>query len=178
MASFKLHFIERQTMCEPQYTVELAKDVHTFSAAHFITFNGNICESLHGHNYRVRCEVTGNLDENAYVIDFIALRDRLTAITRSLDHRVLLPTQHTSIKVASNSREITATFEDKRWVFPKEDCVLLPISNTTAELLARYIGQQLLQDRANLFHSGIRSIKVMVDENQGQWGAVALSIDP
>ena len=36
-----------------------------------------------------------------------------------------------------------ATFENRRWVFPREDCVLLPIENTTAELIAFWIGGQL-----------------------------------
>ena len=63
------------------YHVRLIKEHLIFSAAHFITFNGNICERLHGHNYRVFAEVYGSLDENHYVIDFIALRDTLKEIT-------------------------------------------------------------------------------------------------
>ena len=53
------------------YHVRLTKEHLIFSAAHFITFNGNICERLHGHNYRVFAEIYGPLDENQYVIDFI-----------------------------------------------------------------------------------------------------------
>ena len=73
------------------YHVRLTKEHLIFSAAHFITFNGNICERLHGHNYRVFAEVYGPLDENQYVIDFIALRDTLKEITTELDHHMLLP---------------------------------------------------------------------------------------
>ncbi len=58
------------------FRVELQKEQLVFSAAHFITFAGDICECLHGHNYGVRAEVVGPLDENRYVIDFIAFRDR------------------------------------------------------------------------------------------------------
>jgi 6-pyruvoyltetrahydropterin/6-carboxytetrahydropterin synthase len=152
------------------FEVILDKESLTFSAAHFITFNGNICESLHGHNYRVICRVMGELDENGYVIDFIALRDRLTRVVQSLDHHVLLPTQHPTIKVKQQDREVIATFENKRWIFPVEDCVLLPISNTTAELLAQYIGQQLLQEKRELFGANISKLELRVDENQGQWG--------
>ncbi|MCA9020156.1 MAG: 6-carboxytetrahydropterin synthase, partial [Planctomycetaceae bacterium] len=60
-----------------RYQVRVTKDHLVFSAAHFITFNGNICERLHGHNWRVAAELTGPLDENGYVFDFIALRDQL-----------------------------------------------------------------------------------------------------
>lgn len=163
-------------MSKPKYSVELAKETHTFSAAHFITFNGNICESLHGHNYRVKCEVGGDLDENGYVIDFIALRDRLTEIIAQLDHRVLLPTQHAMIQVTSSEKEVVAKFENKRWIFPVEDCVLLPIANTTAELLAWHIGQKLIRESKSLFPDQIQTITIMVDENHGQWAKVMLNL--
>jgi len=83
-----------------QFRVSLEKDNLVFSAAHFITFNGDVCESLHGHNYRVKCEVVGPLDENGYVVDFIALRDALSEIVGILDHHVVLPTEHPLIKVS------------------------------------------------------------------------------
>ena len=86
----------QETMSE-KFSVLLEKEQLIFSAAHFITFAGNICESIHGHNYRVRCEVTGELDENGYVVDFIALRDALETIVRQLDHKVLLATQSSRI---------------------------------------------------------------------------------
>lgn len=151
------------------YCVRLEKEYLVFSAAHFITFNGNICERLHGHNYRVRAEVQGPLDENHYVIDFIALRDALKAICDELDHHVLLPTEHPQIRVESDEREVVATFEDRRWVFPRGDCILLPVANTTAERLAQYIGQRLLDDLFQRSETRPDLLRVGVDENFGQW---------
>ena len=74
-----------------------------FSAAHFITFAGNICERLHGHNYKVAAEVHGPLDENHYVVDFIAVRDALRGIVEELDHHTLLPTVHPQIKISAGA---------------------------------------------------------------------------
>ena len=150
------------------YRVRLAKDELVFSAGHFITLAGGQCERLHGHNYRVAAEVAGPLDENHYVVDFIALRDALRSIVTELDHHVLLPTEHPLIRVVSDSSEVTATFADRRWVFPRCDCVLLPVANTTAELLARHIGLRLkdeIQDRTGARLSGVR---IEVDECFGQ----------
>src|SRR3990167_9038998 len=113
-----------------QFWVKLCKENLVFSAAHFITFNRNVCERLHGHNYRVAAYVHGPLDENHYVVDFIALRDALRKILLELDHHMLLPTNHESIRVVPDAREVTVEFEDRRWVFPRGDCVLLPIPNT------------------------------------------------
>src|SRR5688572_20217067 len=154
----------------PSYCVRLEKEHHVFSAAHFITFNWDVCERLHGHNYRVAAEIEGPLDENQYVIDFIAVRDELKAIIDELDHRVLLPTDHPQIRVIADEREVTATFGDRRWIFPRGDCVLLPVANTTAELLARNIGQRLLTALERRTGARPQLLRIAVDENFGQWG--------
>jgi 6-pyruvoyltetrahydropterin/6-carboxytetrahydropterin synthase len=155
-----------------QFAVRLAKEQHVFSAAHFITFAGNVCERLHGHNYRVNVEVFGPLDENHYVVDFIALRDAVAAITQQLDHRMLLPTQHPLIRVTTSGQEVEAVFlpDGRRWIFPLGDCLLLPLANTTAELLAQHIGQQLQAALAARLGQRIGRLRVEVDENHGQWG--------
>ena len=155
---------------EASYRVLLQKEQLVFSAAHFITFAGNICERLHGHNYGVRAEVQGPLDENQYVIDFIAFRDALDEIVKRLDHHMLLATEHATIKVDAGDEEVLVTFENKRWVFPREDCILLPIVNTTAEQLAWWIATEVKQGLKPKVGDAISSLEVSVDENNGQWG--------
>lgn len=152
------------------FRVRLAKDHFTFSAAHFITYDGNVCEPLHGHNYRVAAEIAGPLDENQYVVDFIAVRDALVAITRRLDHQVLLPASHPLIEVRQEGEEVTARFEKRRWVFPASDCQVLPVANTTAEMLAKYIGDELLAVLADQHGFRPASLAVTVDECEGQIG--------
>ena len=151
------------------WKVRVTKDHLVFSAAHFITFKGNICERLHGHNWRTAVELTGPLDRNSYVFDFIALRDTLQEIINELDHHVLLPTKHPTIKVNESEREVEVTFEDRRWVFPREDCVLLPVENTTAELIARWIGERLRPTVENHDEADVSMIQIEVEENFGQW---------
>ena len=158
------------TISSSSYRVLLQKEQLVFSAAHFITFAGDICECLHGHNYGVKAEVCGALDENQYVIDFIAFRDTLAEIVRHLDHHVLLATEHPLIRVDAGDREVVATFGEKRWVFPREDCMLLPIANTTAEKIAWWIAQELQQTLKPKVGTGIDWLEVSVDENHGQWG--------
>ncbi len=152
------------------YTVDLEKQDLIFSAAHFITFGDNICESLHGHNYRIRCVVTGELNEHQFVVDFVALQQALKNISKSLDHRMLLARDHPTIKVQQGEAEIEVQFEDRRWVFPLDNCVVLPIGNTTAEQLAAYIGQKVIESDC-LAAADVETLEVFVDENEGQWGA-------
>ena len=161
-------------MPREQYRVRVTKDHLVFSAAHFITFNGNICERLHGHNWRTAVEVAGPLDENEYVFDFIALRDELQSIVNELDHRVLLPTGHRQIRITETDREVEAVFEDRRWVFPREDCKLLPVPNTTAEAIARWIGGRLLEKLAQRSQHKLDWLQVEVEENFGQWAICRL----
>lgn len=157
-------------MPNESYFVRVRKTELVFSAAHFITFNGNICERLHGHNYRVTAEVFGPLDENQYVVDFIALRDELKALVLELDHHVLLPLNHPTIRVTADDKSVTAVFEERRWVFPSGDCVLLPLAQTTAELLARHIGQKLLEKLATRTGRRPEGLRIAVDECEGQEG--------
>ena len=159
-----------------QYHVKLEKESLIFSAAHFITFADNVCERIHGHNYRVCAEVFGQLDHNQYVVDFIALRDTLLEITSELDHHVLLPDSHPTIKVESSGNEVLVTFEDRRWVFPKDDCVILPVVNTTAELLAQFIGTELLKRFDSKGITKPEKLTIGVDENEGQWGICELDL--
>lgn len=156
------------------YRVDVTKQQFIFSAAHFITFAGDICERLHGHNYKVRATVEGPLDVNRYVVDFIALRDAVLAETSALDHHMILPDSHAEIKVASDERETTVTFRDRRWIFPNEDCVVLPVVNTTAEELAKVIAERVIARTREQFGDKIDFIEVAVDENEGQWGVCRL----
>ncbi len=160
-----------------RFHVRMSKDYLVFSAAHFITYDGDVCEPLHGHNYRVAAEVYGPLDENHYVVDFIALRDQLKKIADALDHRVLLPTAHALIRVVATEREVEATFRDRRWVFPRTDCVLLPLANTTTELLAQYIARQLAESLRARPGRPIEKLCVEVDDCFGHVAVCELDAD-
>lgn len=159
------------------YRVRIEKERLVFSAAHFITYDGDTCEPLHGHNYHVAAEVSGPLDDNHYVIDFIALRDELQAIVDVLDHRMLLPTEHPAIRVAPGDRDVEVTHGERRWTFPRQDCVLLPVANTTAELLARHIGRTLCERLQVRLGRAPQRVQVAVDECDGQWGVCELHAD-
>ena len=158
----------------PTFRVLLQKEQLVFSSAHFITFAGDICECVHGHNYGVRAEVEGQLDENRYVIDFIAFRDSLAGLVKQLDHHMLLPTRHAMIHVEEQNDEVTVRFRQKRWVFPREDCMLLPIVNTTAEEIAWWIATQLRDKLFPQIGNRLTMLEVGIDENHGQWGSCRL----
>lgn len=155
-------------MASERYVVRVTKDHLVFCSGHFISYAGHQCERLHGHNYRATVEVEGPLDENFYVFDFIALKQRTKEITDELDHHMLLATANPVIKVEEQSGRVRVTYRDREWIIPREDCVLLPIENTTAELIARYIAGRLADALRTRHNFSPIVLRVEVEENVGQ----------
>ncbi|MGH7359248.1 MAG: 6-carboxytetrahydropterin synthase, partial [Candidatus Rokuibacteriota bacterium] len=81
--------------------------------------------------------------------------------------RMLLPTKSALIEVTQSGDEVQATYREKRYVFPLSDVVLLPIPNTTAEMLARWIVQELRRSLGAALTLAT-AIEVEVDESSGQ----------
>jgi 6-pyruvoyltetrahydropterin/6-carboxytetrahydropterin synthase len=159
------------------FKVKVTKDHFVFCSGHFISYEGDKCERLHGHNYRVTVEVEGKLDENHYVFDFIALKKRLKPIIDDLDHYMMLPTKNPLILVEERGTSVRVRYRDREWIFPRGDCVLLPIENTTAELLARYIAERLRSDLLKHHSFAPEVLRVEVEENVGQAAACELRVD-
>ena len=152
------------------HAVRMRKAVHVFSAGHFITLSDELCEPIHGHNWTVAAEIDGSVDAHGMVVDFLLLRDRLSAIVAELDHRMLLPAENPLIVIESAGVEVTARFGGRRWVFPADECSILPMVNTTAELLAGWIGQRLLAVLAAEGKPLAGRVRIEVDECLGQAG--------
>lgn len=151
-----------------RFKVRVSKDYLVFCSGHFISYEGDKCERLHGHNYRAAVEVEGPLDVNRYVFDFIALKRLTREITDELDHRMMLATNNSHIVVEQGPRSVHVRYREREWLFPREDCVLLPIENTTAELLARYIAQRVLDALERRYQFVPTLLRVEVEESFGQ----------
>jgi 6-pyruvoyltetrahydropterin/6-carboxytetrahydropterin synthase len=62
----------------------------SFAAAHFLSHYQGKCESLHGHNYRVRVYVKGKqLDAGGMLVDFSTLKAALAQVLEHFDHHLL-----------------------------------------------------------------------------------------
>ncbi|MFI5235289.1 MAG: 6-pyruvoyl trahydropterin synthase family protein [Gemmatimonadales bacterium] len=152
------------------FRVDVKKDYLSFSSAHFITFRGHKCEALHGHNYRVGVAVEGALDAEAlFVLDFAVLKDVAKPMVDAIDHRVLLPGRNPKLTIREEGDRLHVTvFDEARYVFPARDVAVLPISNTTAEMLAEYFAAEVRSafDRQGITH--LTLIEIEVEESPGQ----------
>ena len=155
-------------MGEQRYRVRVAKEYLSFSAAHFISLAGSRCERLHGHNYRVAVEVEADLTEDGLVIDFALLKRIVRRITDELDHRVLLPAAGEQTSITDEDPLVLVQVKDRQWAFPGADCVFLPISSTTAELLANWMANRLQAELREQAGTMPKIIRLEVEESPGQ----------
>jgi len=153
-----------------EYRVSVTKDYLVFASAHFITFAGHRCEGLHGHNYRVRVAIEGGLNEEAwFVFDFVELKRIMKRLCDEIDHLVLLPLESDRVKVAEDGDTVRVSVDGKpRYVFPRRDCALLPIPNTTVEMLARLLTTRLRTELESGGATALTAIEMEVEENFGQ----------
>ncbi|MBV8202881.1 MAG: 6-carboxytetrahydropterin synthase QueD [Acidobacteria bacterium] len=99
----------------------------SFAAAHAIRGHTGGCENLHGHNYRVRVHLRARrLDALGMVLDFAELKAIMQEVLGPFDHRVL--------------NEVPP-FDER---------------NTTAELLAQYVYDEVSRRMRRMLAGGSR----------------------
>lgn len=152
----------------PSFKVRVAKDYTVFCAGHFITYEGDKCEPLHGHNYRAAASIEGELTEHAYVYNFVNLKKLLRSVCDQLDHRVLLPQRNSRLTVSDEVTNVVVRYREKMYSFPREDVLPLPVSNTTAEMLAQWIGEPITCTLREQGITGLTALEVEVEGNFGQ----------
>ncbi len=144
-----------------EFKVAITKQDLVFAAAHFITFAGHRCETLHGHNYRAGVIVEGGLEHDSwFVLDFSAVKKLMRRLTDELDHRVLLPRDNPKLTISEENGSVRV--------------VILPIPNTTVEMLSQYLAGRV---RAELGSLHLKAIEVEVEENFGQSASYRETLD-
>lgn len=136
-----------------------------FSACHFIPRHEK-CSRLHGHSYIVRLRLEGDIGAEGMIMDFVVLKKALKAMIDELDHRTLLPTLSQDVKLEVTEESVEAVSCGKRYVFPREDVVLLDVPNTTAEEMSKMMTLRLVSDIE--FPDNVKSVSVGLDEERGQ----------
>jgi len=157
-----------------KHAIRFEHDALHFSASHFITFGTpEKVEALHGHNFRIKAEVSGPLNRREYVVDFLIAFEALKKICETMSHKVLLPRDHPYITIKKGDDSVHVSMPPLQWAFPAEDTLTLPVRNTTTESLAEYIAglfRELLEQESAfelpLSHYGIT---IELEESPGMW---------
>ena len=134
-----------------------------FSSAHILPEHKK-CGVLHGHTYVIHANFYGEKTNQDFVVDFSIVKKILKQIAEKLDHKILISKKSKYVKI--ENKEVIIDYLGKKYVFPKEDCLLLPIDSSTVENLAEYILDELL--KKNSLSQNIKRIEIGVDEGYGQ----------
>jgi dihydroneopterin triphosphate aldolase (PTPS-III) / 6-pyruvoyltetrahydropterin synthase len=171
-----------------QHILFQSKEDFKFHAAHFVAFEG-YRERLHGHNYKVGVRLLGRRQvyHDGYVVDFGDIKRATRAVCKQLNEHFLCPmlsdvltiSQTTTKTGDQNNDSVVILCQDgSQFVFPKQDCAMLPIVHATAEELAVYLWSRILEglDASYLTERGIHTMEVIVAEAVGQEAVFRLEI--
>lgn len=158
-------------------SLHLHKENFKFSAAHFLIFDKDRAERLHGHNYQVRVDLQMVPKHSSfalgYTLDFHWVKKVIKGLVDSWDERVLLPAKNSEVKTAREGRSLRVVFRDRLYVFPHEEVLLLPIQNTSVEELSGLFAQLLSRE---LVGKGVSGLRVLITETRGQGAAATLRL--
>jgi len=158
--------------------MQLAKEDFKFSAAHFTVFDRRRAELLHGHNYRVRVELSGaSLDEDGFLVDLDRVKTCVRAACHDLDELTLVPGESPYVTVDEDGDRVTIGFADRRYELPREDVRVLPLRNVTIEALAEHLWRELRTGLGPGPFDRIDRLEVVVEETDGQRCAYAARLD-
>ena len=150
----------------PHYRITLAKEDFHFSSAHFTIFGPDKGELLHGHNYRVEVEVWGEeIGELGLLVDFDKLKQEIRQACGRLDSRTLVPARSPHLTWQRHGDTVEIRFGARAYQLPATDVVFLPCVNTTVELLAQVLWDEL---SPGLEGSRVQILGVTVEETAGQ----------
>jgi len=160
------------------YSVSVSKDYLTFSAAHFLTIPSHKCEFLHGHNYVVTVTAEAAMDRTTgFVVDFAVVKRLLRPMIDALDHRVLVPTENPQVALRAEGELTAVEYRgSRRFLFPTAHVAQVPVSDTTAELLAEYLCHAVVDGLAGEVQN-LRRVGVDVEESPGQSGRFEFVIE-
>jgi 6-pyruvoyltetrahydropterin/6-carboxytetrahydropterin synthase len=160
-----------------RWSIFIEKDYLKFSAAHFLIFPDGTAERLHGHNYKVTVTLETELDKHGLVVNFKEIKPMVRRLCDELDEHLLIPGKHPVLRateVADGQMEIR--YLERRYLIPRDEVIVLPIGNSSAENLATWFARELRERMRTEWPSlRVHQLRVSVEETPGQQGIYAMS---
>jgi len=162
-----------------RWSIEIEKEYLKFSAAHFLIFPDGTAERLHGHNYRVYASIEARLSPHGLVIDFQHIKPIIRRMVDELDEHWLLPGEHEELRIEERPDGVVEVrYRERFYAAPREDVIVLPLNNTSAENLSAHLGRDLFERLRGAFPEvDVRTMEVRVEETAGQRGVYRYEAD-
>lgn len=159
-------------------SLHLAKQNFKFSSGHFLIFDEDRAEMLHGHNYQVRVDLKASKDstnEKGYLIDFYELKKIIKELCDLWDEHVLLPEAHPDMKKSESAdrKNFEIRFRDRFYSLPKREVIWLPVFNTSVESLSELFAKNLAKKLTGM---GVAQLRVSIEETRGQSASTTIGL--
>ncbi len=149
-------------------TIEIAKESHHFSAAHFTVFSPTERENLHGHNFQVEATFDGAVGDGGLCFDYNVPKSKLAELCDALDEVLLLPGKSPHLAILEEGETTVVEFAGERLSLPHRDVKTLPLRNVTVEELARWFLEELRRDE-RIAALPVSAMTLRVSSGPGQW---------
>jgi len=151
-------------------SIEIEKSYLHFSAAHFTIFSATNRERLHGHNWRIAVEITGEIGDNGLCFDYAIYKKILKELCAKYDEFTLIAEHSPYLNITEDSEFFYIKHNGRTQPLLKTDTILMPVQNITIEALATYFLHELTKDRVHLDELRIHAFEMRVSSGPNQWG--------
>jgi 6-pyruvoyltetrahydropterin/6-carboxytetrahydropterin synthase len=160
-----------------RHRVSVRREQYKFSCAHMTVFPDGSKERLHGHNYQLGIDLELTSVAFEHMLPFAAIKDCLAGICHDLRERVLVASRNPLSKVTTSNDELELIVCGKRYLFPREDVILLAVDNVSVEALADHLADRVLSDLGpSLPPAVVTALEVWVSESPGQGATCRLEL--
>ena len=121
-----------------QVWIEIHKQAHHFSCAHFTIFSATKRENLHGHNYSVQARAQSTIADTGLCFDYNELKQMIEEVCDSLDETTLVPALSPYVSIRQEENYVCVDFADETLKFLPRDVRVLDVRNVTVEELANW----------------------------------------
>ena len=151
-------------------SIEIEKSYLHFSAAHFTIFSATNRERLHGHNWRVAAEITGEVGDDGLCFDYAIYKKILKDLCAKYDEYTLIAEQSPHLEISQDDDFFFVKHNGRTQPLLKTDTILMPIKNVTIESLSQYFLSELTKDESRLEELRIHAFEMRVSSGPNQWG--------
>jgi 6-pyruvoyltetrahydropterin/6-carboxytetrahydropterin synthase len=139
-------------------TVTIAKDFH-WEMGHRLPFHDAGCRNIHGHSYRMRVVLEGEVDDQGMVMDYYDLKTLVQPLVDMLDHSFACDQGDDLMKDFLRGTDLKVNY------FP---------FYTTAENFARWVASQLSEKLIN--QTRYRTLTVRLHETERTYAEVTVNL--
>ena len=151
-------------------SIEIEKSYLHFSAAHFTIFSATNRERLHGHNWRIAVEITGEIGDDGLCFDYAIYKEILKNLCARYDEYTLIADQSPHLEITQDSDYYYIKHDGRTQPLLKTDTILMPVQNITIESLSQYFLSELTKDQHHLDELNIHAFEMRVSSGPNQWG--------